>query len=88
MWFQDFEIKDTSQEYLALHPMGSKKQTSLLNEHFEPVMSDDDQSLSDSDASTSSHDDEPANGAKEKSRVPRSESVTKFFLWFLFLCRR
>ena len=57
--FQDFEIKDTSPEYLALHPMGSKKQTSLVNEHFEHVMSDDDQSLS--DASTSSQD-EPANG--------------------------
>jgi len=50
--------------------MGSKKQTSLLKEHFEPVKSDDDQSLSDSDASTSSHD-EPANGVKDKSRVPR-----------------
>ncbi|KAG5142412.1 hypothetical protein JHK82_018107 [Glycine max] len=34
----EFEIKDSSQEYLALHPMGSKKQTSLLKEHFEPVM--------------------------------------------------
>ncbi|BAU02650.1 uncharacterized protein HKW66_Vig0121780 [Vigna angularis] len=71
---EDFEIKDTSQEYLALHPMGSKKQTSLLNEHFEPVMSDDDQSLSDSDASTSSHD-EPANGVKDKSRVPRMYEI-------------
>jgi len=50
--------------------MGSKKQTSLLKEHFEPVMSDDGQSLSDSDASTSSQD-EPANGMKDKSRVPR-----------------
>lgn len=68
--FQEFEIKDSSQEYLALHPMGSKKQTSLLKEHFEPVMSDDGQSLSDSDASTSSQD-EPANGMKDKSRVPR-----------------
>jgi len=48
----------------------SKKQTSLINEHFEPVMSDDDEALSDSDASTSSHD-EPANGVKDKSRVPR-----------------
>ncbi|CAJ1952162.1 unnamed protein product [Sphenostylis stenocarpa] len=71
---KDFEIKDSSQEYLALHPMGSKKQTSLLKEHFEPVLSDDDQSLSDSDASTSSHD-EPANGVKDKSRVPRMYEI-------------
>lgn len=69
---QDFEIKDTSPEYLALHPMGSKKQTSLVNEHFEPVMSDDDQSLS--DASTSSQD-EPAAGMKDKSRVPRMYEI-------------
>ncbi|KAG5037341.1 hypothetical protein JHK86_018181 [Glycine max] len=71
---EEFEIKDSSQEYLALHPMGSKKQTSLLKEHFEPVMSDDDQSLSDSDASTSSQD-EPANGMKDKSRVPRMYEI-------------
>ncbi|KAL9324396.1 hypothetical protein ACSQ67_009253 [Phaseolus vulgaris] len=72
---EDFEIKDSSQEYLALHPMGvSKKQTSLINEHFEPVMSDDDEALSDSDASTSSHD-EPANGVKDKSRVPRMYEI-------------
>ena len=63
--------------------MGSKKQTSLLKEHFEPVMSDDDQSLSDSDASTSSQD-EPANGMKDKSRVPRWECY-QFFVRFLFL---
>ncbi|KAG5134221.1 hypothetical protein JHK82_025409 [Glycine max] len=71
---EEFEIKDSSQEYLALHPMGSKKQTSLLKEHFEPVMSDDGQSLSDSDASTSSQD-EPANGMKDKSRVPRMYEI-------------
>ncbi|XP_027358064.1 nucleolar protein 10 isoform X2 [Abrus precatorius] len=71
---EDFEIKDSSQEYLALHPMGSKKQTSLLKEHFEPVMSDDDQSLSDSDASTSSKD-EPENRVTEKTRVPRMYEI-------------
>lgn len=71
IWFQEFEIKETSEEYLALHPMGSsKKQTSLLDEHFEPVMSDDDQSLNDSDAPESS-EDEPANTMNEKTRVPR-----------------
>ena len=53
--------------------MGSKKQTSLLNEHFEPVMSDDDQSLSDPDASASyaSSEDGPANTLKGKTRVPK-----------------
>lgn len=48
----------------------SKKQKSLLKEHFEPVMSDEDQSQSDSDVSASS-EDEPANILKAKSRVPR-----------------
>ena len=69
--FQVYEIDETSQEYLALHPMAvSKKQKSLLKEHFEPVMSDEDQSQSDSDVSASS-EDEPANILKAKSRVPR-----------------
>ncbi|KAL2319234.1 hypothetical protein Fmac_028203 [Flemingia macrophylla] len=71
---KDFEIKESSEEYLALHPRGSKKQTSLLKEHFEHVMSDDDQSLSDSDASTSSQD-ELANGMKEKTQVPRMYEI-------------
>lgn len=47
--------------------MGAKKQTSLLNEHFEPVMSDDDISLGEDDAS----EDEPSNKTNEKTRVPR-----------------
>lgn len=69
IWFQEFEIKETSEEYLALHPMGaSKKQTSLLKEHFEAVTSDDDQSLGDSEASS---EDEPVNKMNEKTRVPR-----------------
>lgn len=47
----------------------SKKQTSLLNEHFEPVMSDDDDhGLSDALASS---EDEPANKMNNKTRVPR-----------------
>ncbi|XP_057430255.1 uncharacterized protein LOC130723284 [Lotus japonicus] len=72
---KEFEIKETSEEYLALHPMGSsKKQTSLLDEHFEPVMSDDDQSLNDSDAPESS-EDEPANTMNEKTRVPRMYEI-------------
>ncbi|CAL0317099.1 unnamed protein product [Lupinus luteus] len=69
---EDFEIKEASQEYLALHPNGSKKQTSLLNEHFEPVMSDDDQSLSDNDAPASSEDEL---GKEKKTRVPRMYEI-------------
>lgn len=68
---KEFEIKEDSEEYLALHPMGAKKQTSLLKEHFEPVMSDDDLSLGEDDAS----EDEPANKTNEKTRVPRMYEI-------------
>lgn len=66
---QDFEIDEMSQEYLALHPVASsKKQPSLVEEHFEPVFEDEDQGSSDSDAS----EDEPNNeNTKKKGRVPR-----------------
>ncbi|KAI4348607.1 hypothetical protein L6164_009314 [Bauhinia variegata] len=63
---KDYEINEFSEEYLALHPMASKKQTSLLKEHFEPVMSDEDEY----DVSESS-EDEPTDKLKEKTRVPR-----------------
>ncbi|KAL7173884.1 hypothetical protein ACSBR2_033194 [Camellia fascicularis] len=74
---KDFEVDEFSQEYLALHPMSSKKQPSLVEEHFEPVMEDD---LSDSDASpaSSSSEDDCTNDkrkSKRKSRVPRLYEV-------------
>ncbi|XP_058779910.1 uncharacterized protein LOC131653671 [Vicia villosa] len=68
---KEFEINENSEEYLALHPMGTKKQTSLLTEHFEPV-SDDDRSQGEDDASS---EDEPANKTNEKTRVPRMYEI-------------
>lgn len=60
--------------------MASKKQPSLVEEHFEPVMEDDEQDLSDSDASpaSSSSEDDRTNDkrkSKSKSRVPRLYEV-------------
>lgn len=52
--------------------MASTKQPSLVREHFEPVMDDEDQGFSDSNASAmfDSSDDEKTDG-KNKARVPR-----------------
>ncbi|XP_057735437.1 uncharacterized protein LOC130950854 [Arachis stenosperma] len=67
---KEYEIKETSDEYLALHPVGgSKKQPSLLEEHFEPAETDDDQSESETDVSASSEDE------LSKPRVPRMYEV-------------
>ena len=49
--------------------MSSTKQPSLVDEHFEPVIEDEDQSLSDSDDSEASQLSE--GGTKKKARVPR-----------------
>lgn len=76
---KDFEVDEASAEYLALHPVASTKQQSLVDEHFEAVMEHDD-NPSDSDASTGSHssDDDHTNDknkSKNKSRVPRLHEV-------------
>lgn len=69
---QNFEIDEFSQEYLALHPVSSTKQPSLVEEHFEPVSEDSDQSISNSDASVASEsEDEPGSGKHKKARVPK-----------------
>lgn len=72
---QDYEIDEQSQEFLALHPMASKKQPSLVEEHFEPVMDNKDQITSDSDVSEASQssDDFPVNhkSKRKKSQGPR-----------------
>eukprot|EP00257_Ricinus_communis_P005506 XP_002519773.2 nucleolar protein 10 [Ricinus communis] len=71
---KDFEIDEQSQEYVALHPMASQKQSSLVEEHFEPVIEDEDENSSDADASSQSSEDEPRNDKvtmKKKSRAPR-----------------
>uniref|UniRef100_A0A2N9HUK5 Uncharacterized protein n=1 Tax=Fagus sylvatica TaxID=28930 RepID=A0A2N9HUK5_FAGSY len=70
---EEFEIDEASGEYLALHPVSSMKQPSLVDEHFEPVMEDEDQSLSDSDDSEASQLSE--GGTKKKARVPRLYEV-------------
>ncbi|XP_047316243.1 nucleolar protein 10 [Impatiens glandulifera] len=70
---KDFEIDEMSQEYMALHPMGSTKQqsSSLVEEHFEPIMEEDeDQATSDED-----DDDDNGDGLKKKSRQPRLYEV-------------
>ncbi|XP_027175939.1 nucleolar protein 10 [Coffea eugenioides] len=73
---KDFEIDEFSQEYLAFHPIASTKQPSLVEEHFEPVMEDEDLDADDSDVSAASQssDNEDAGGRK-KSRVPRLYEV-------------
>lgn len=74
---QDFEIDELSQEYLSLHPVASQKNPSLVEEHFEPVMENEDENSSDSDASAipeSSEDDEPGykkSKIETKDRAPR-----------------
>lgn len=83
---QDYEIDEQSQEYRSLHPVASKKQPTLVEEHFEPVMegAEDDDS-GDSDASEGESDDD--GDMKKKSRVPRFYPVTLIFLkicMFLF----
>lgn len=71
---QDYEIDELSNEYLALHPLASQKQPSLVEEHFEPAMEDEDQSASDSDvsaASQPSEDELGKNKMNKKARAPR-----------------
>lgn len=90
---QDYEIDEYSQEYKALHPVSSKKQPSLVEEHFRPVMEDEDQN-SDSDASATSLSSEDEPGHKKskmerKGRTPRLGIQTVIFCLFInYLHRR
>lgn len=68
---QNFEIDELSQDYLALHPVASTKHPSLVEEHFEPVVEDSDQSLSNSDAIASESEDELSGHKNKKARVPK-----------------
>lgn len=75
---KDFEVDELSQEYLALHPLGPTKQPSLVEEHFEPVTRDEDQNLTDSDASEASllsDDDHTDHKNRKKLQVPRLYEV-------------
>lgn len=52
--------------------MASTKQPSLVEEHFQPVLEDSDENLSNSEASVESDsEDEPSNDKHKKSRVPK-----------------
>lgn len=68
---EDYEIDQNSDYYLALHPVAPKKHSSMVDEHFEPVM-EDEWTASDSDASAPSDDE---GGAKKKSKAPRLYEV-------------
>lgn len=75
---QDFEVDELSAEYKALHPLASAKQASLINEHFDPLISDEDEQNQDSDdasADSQSEDDDESdltrNKEKKKRKVPR-----------------
>ncbi|KAG6596163.1 hypothetical protein SDJN03_09343, partial [Cucurbita argyrosperma subsp. sororia] len=73
---ENFEINELSPEYLALHPVASTKQPSLVEEHFEPVLEDSEQSLSNSDASgESDFEDEPSRDKHKKARAPKLYEV-------------
>ncbi|KAK9091762.1 hypothetical protein Sjap_024939 [Stephania japonica] len=66
---EEFQIDESSQEYLSLHPIASQKQSSLVEEHFEPVMEEDeDQSLSDSGLSASDQSSEDELGENRRDR--------------------
>ncbi|KAB5519370.1 hypothetical protein DKX38_023689 [Salix brachista] len=71
---KDFEIDENSAEYLALHPVASMKQPSLVAEHFELLTEDEDQSLSDSDNSAASGDEHSNENTKFKKK-PRLYEV-------------
>ncbi|KAH0912267.1 hypothetical protein HID58_035588 [Brassica napus] len=66
----DFQIDPESYEYGVLHPVASsKKQPSLLDEHFEAVTDDDENS--DSDASQGSDDESEDGRPSKKSKTPK-----------------
>ncbi|WZZ66399.1 hypothetical protein YC2023_077769 [Brassica napus] len=66
----DFQIDPESYEYRVLHPVASSstKQPSLLDEHFEAVSDDDENS--DSDVSRGSDDGRPSKKLKTPKLVP------------------
>lgn len=70
-------MDEFSPEYLALHPTASKKQPSLIEEHFEPVQSDEELGMDDSDTSKSPQlsDDEINKDKRKNARIPRSVSI-------------
>ncbi|KAF3788508.1 Nucleolar protein 10 [Nymphaea thermarum] len=77
---KDFEIDEHSFEYLALHPNSSKQQPSSIEEHFDPVLDDDEEgNMSDSEASSlnsSENEVEDDDGSRRRAaRAPRLYEV-------------
>ncbi|URD82642.1 NUC153 domain [Musa troglodytarum] len=71
----DFEVDELSQEFLSLHAQSSKKQPSLIEEHFEPVKEDwEEQGASDSDASIASQESEDELGT-DANKVKKSKRM-------------
>lgn len=68
-------MDELSPEYLALHPTASKKQPSLIDEHFEPIQSDEELGMGESDTSKSPQlsDDEVDRDKRKNARIPRSD---------------
>ncbi|KAL8223572.1 hypothetical protein R6Q57_019047 [Mikania cordata] len=76
---EDFEVDENSLEYRALHPLAAPVQQSLVKEHFEPFMvEDEDQSDSDASEEHQSSADEltdDKNRDRKKNRAPRLYEV-------------
>lgn len=74
---KDFEVDELSPEYLALHPTASKKQPLLIDEHFEPIQSDEELGMGESDTSKSPQlsDDEVDRDKRKNARIPRLYEV-------------
>ncbi|KAI3814857.1 hypothetical protein L1987_14504 [Smallanthus sonchifolius] len=74
----DFEVDESSLEYRPLHPLAAPVQQSLVKEHFEPFMEEDeDQSDSDASEESQSSVDEHADG--KKTRAPSYERHAEAF---------
>ncbi|CAM8902392.1 unnamed protein product [Rhodiola kirilowii] len=75
---KDYEVDPESYEYKALHPIASKKPTSMVDEHFDPVMVGENKYFSDSDGSDVPHsddDDDDGDSRKKASHIPRLYEV-------------
>lgn len=64
---QDFEIDEESKEYLALHPQAATKEPHLVEEHFDSVSEDDQQS--DGNASDASAESDSDDGIHNSKRI-------------------
>lgn len=75
--WQDFEVDEASEEYLSrhAHSLRNKKRPSLIEEHFEPVLEDEqegDDGPSDSDAPAGSASPEDLPSSSGRSRAKKT----------------